>query len=71
MPGADTIQIVWKIVGGRKQLKMKGKLGPGIGTNFNLTQEYLYTYSLKVMGGDRNAIFKPVSYPQVGMESCP
>jgi len=29
MPGADTIQIVWKIVGGRKQLKMKGKLGPG------------------------------------------
>lgn len=57
MPWTDTIQIVWKTVGGRKQLEMKGKLGAGDRYQFYLTQEYPYTYSFETYGWGQKCYF--------------
>lgn len=57
MPWTDTIQIVWKTVGGRKQLEMKGKLRAGDRYQFYLTQEYPYTYSFEIYGWGQKYYF--------------
>lgn len=57
MPGTDTIQIVWKTVGGRKQLEMKGKLRAEDRHQFYLTQEYPYTYSFETYGWGQKYYF--------------